>query len=610
MTFNLAANNTSATGRSTIIGSDPLLAFETSNAAGVSRNLTIPPQFFTKKTANVTLVPRLEYKLGRLTLEAKGSLSRAKNTYDALHAGPPFTAQLNQLTNANFRFERGGHDTFDWTITQISGPDATDFANYQTATRRIRDEFRLIRNVRSSGQVDARYDVAKGWFSSIKAGAKLAEDIYDHYQFDPWYAYTGPGNWVPYESAVKADMGTSGVQFRSLSGQPMRPPQPNLEEIGRLFRSHPEWFNRETMPPGDWYNFNVNTRRYFIEKVTSGYLVAHSSPARRLQFQAGLRWEKTETEARVPDQRTRAEVVAAGFPVDGTGRASTIPGLEYQFFTKPRLWRGGEYDDLFPSASAKYMFTKDLVAHFGYHRAISRPPVGVLAGAWSVNEVTKVVQLGNPNLLPEYSNSYSARVSYYLSAVGQISGGVFQNDISNLRITDDFSAAEFGYGDDPVYSEYVFRTVTNGNDTKRFRGMELEYSQHLTFLPGLLGGLNISGSYVRNYASLRRPGLVPHRYTGAVGFKHRRLNLRFSAAWMAETPWTGDVLGFQPAKTTFDVSGGYQLTRRVGFFFSGRNITNEIERINQWVDASRSSWFLWRQRQYGAAWTFGLKGTF
>ena len=36
----------------------------------------------------------------------------------------------------------------------------------------------------------------------------------------------------------------------------------------------------------------------------------------------------------------------------------------------------------------------------------------------------------------------------------------------------------------------------------------------------------------------------------------------------------------------------------------------EIERINQWVDASRASWFLWRQRQYGAAWTFGLKGTF
>ncbi|NUQ72613.1 MAG: hypothetical protein HUU21_03580, partial [Polyangiaceae bacterium] len=54
------------------------------------------------------------------------------------------------------------------------------------------------------------------------------------------------------------------------------------------------------------------------------------------------------------DPRSNAEVRAAGFPANT--RATTIPGIDYQFLSRPRIQRRSEYNNLFPSASFKYDF--------------------------------------------------------------------------------------------------------------------------------------------------------------------------------------------------------------------------------------------------------------
>ena len=76
---------------------------------------------------------------------------------------------------------------------------------------------------------------------------------------------------------------------------------------------------------------------------------------------------------------SNAEVRAAGFPA--TSRATTIPGIDYQFFTKPRIHRTGGYDNLFPSASFKYMLNPSLSFHAGYSSTIRRPQISQVAGA-------------------------------------------------------------------------------------------------------------------------------------------------------------------------------------------------------------------------------------
>ena len=120
---------------------------------------------------------------------------------------------------------------------------------------------------------------------------------------------------------------------------------------------------------------------------------------------AGLRWEETNTEASEADTRTPTEVRAAGFPVSAAGIATTIPGIQYQFLSQPRVKRTGNYDNLFPSASLKYNVARNFDVHFGYSSTIRRPSYVNLAGVWIVNETALTVTSPNPGLKPETSET-------------------------------------------------------------------------------------------------------------------------------------------------------------------------------------------------------------
>ena len=60
---------------------------------------------------------------------------------------------------------------------------------------------------------------------------------------------------------------------------------------------------------------------------------------------------------------------------------------------------------------------------------------------------------------------------------------------------------------DPAdYVGYEVVTQRNITGSRRFRGLELEYRQGLSFLPGPFRGLDVFANYTRNYANVRRGG--------------------------------------------------------------------------------------------------------
>src|SRR5262249_49937550 len=202
----------------------------------------------------------------------------------------------------------------------------------------------------------------------------------------------------------------------------------------------------------------------------------------RLQLQGGLRWEENEIGLREFQARTAAAVRAAGFAVTpANGRASTIPGLTYQFMSLPKVTRTSSYDNFFPSGSAKFNVNENLQAQVGYSSTLSRPAIGNLGGVLVFDETNLTANVPNANLLPEHSKNLSSRVAYYFEPVGNLALTLFQNDISNSVPTQDFPASAFGYGDDPNYSNYRFISVGNRPGVLRVRGATFEYSQALTF---------------------------------------------------------------------------------------------------------------------------------
>ncbi|MGH7944933.1 MAG: TonB-dependent receptor domain-containing protein, partial [Opitutaceae bacterium] len=398
--------------------------------------------------------------------------------------------------------------------------------------------------------------------------------------------------------------------FNSAGVQGM-PPRADRQRILNLFRASPELFVH-TSTPNDFYTAFVSSRRDFRQTVTAGYTQSDVALTRKLTVRAGVRLENTLNEFTEFDSRLRSEIIAAGFPVNAAGRATTVPGLEYQFFSQPRVVRESEYHNWFPSAVLKYKLAPNLEFQLGANKAISRPPIVQLTGVFDINESSQLVTAPNAALLPEYSKNYQTRLACYFggSSPGQLSIALSQNDIRNLRENFDFTAAEFGV-DDPEFAAYTFRSIRNSAEVRRFRNMELVYNQTLGFLPELFRGINLNVAYTRSHASQRRNSLSPHRVTSRLGYAYRRFNGAIGMVWRDDSP--GGFYGrFQGATTQFDLSANWKLTNRYTIHVQGRNITN-VPRVAYESPpgvVEGQSPALRQMMQFGANWVFGVKATF
>lgn len=397
----------------------------------------------------------------------------------------------------------------------------------------------------------------------------------------------------------------------NLAGVQGMPPRADRNRIASLFRSNPELFVN-TAIPDNWYTSNVGTRRNFKQTVTAGFLQADTSLSRRLTMRVGVRIENTLNEFTEFDPRLRREIVAAGFPVNAAGRATTVPGLEYQFLSQPRVVRESEYYNVFPSTVFKFKITPQLEFQIGANKAISRPPVDNLTGNFNVLEDLQRVDAPNAALKPEYSKNYQTRLSYYFGAraPGQLSVSLSQNEIRNLRETFDFTADDFGI-DDPDFSAYTFRSTRNSAEERKFRNMELAYSQTLGFLPVIFAGTNVNIAYTRSYANQRRNNLAPHRLTSRLGYAYRRFNGSMGMVWIDDRP-DGIYGRYRAAITQFDLSMSWTFSQRYAMYLQGRNITG-VPVI--WYESAPGTPegvnpALRNFQEYGANWVLGFKATF
>jgi outer membrane receptor protein involved in Fe transport len=411
------------------------------------------------------------------------------------------------------------------------------------------------------------------------------------------------------------DTGTTNIlTTKNTAGQVATIPRPDSTMIANLFRTNPEYFTNVANADA-YYNAFIGNKRDVVQTVTAGYGMADIRVTPKLAVRTGIRWEKTENDSLDFDPKTPSEVVAAGFPVNTAARPTTIAGYQYQYQTNPLVSHVKSYENFFPMISAKYSFTRDFQFHAGFNKAISRPPVDSLSGAWLINETTHVVTGPNPNLLPEYSKNFSARLGYYFEPAGQLSLTVSQNTIRNLRETRRGTAEEFGVGNDPEYSGYEFQSPFNVSSPRRFRSMEIAYNQTLPFRHEVLRGISIQTAYTRAYASARRGNLLPHRFTSSLGYSYKRFRGRAGVVWRDDTDDGSNATDygrFRRHDAKLDIGGEFRLNKYASLFFQGRNVFNGGQ---TWMEgptanAQGEGAAIRIYENYGANWNFGIKGTF
>ncbi len=412
------------------------------------------------------------------------------------------------------------------------------------------------------------------------------------------------GAWANYQSNFPYDLTTFGSSLTSSSGRNVF--VPSLYAMGQLYQTHPEYF-RQNLPAANYYTAYIGNRRKFEETLDAGYVMG-TTHYKKAQFRAGLRWEQTGTDSTEWNPLSATAVRAAGFPV-ASGRATTIPGMQYQYFSQPRLHRIGQYDNLFPSGSFKYRFSPQLDLQVGFSSTIRRPSYTNIAGVRSINDDTLRVTTPNANLKPETSKNYSARLAYYFEPVGLLAINAFQNDVRDLHVADDLSAAEFGYTENDYLQSYTFVTTSNAPNPTRIRGLEVEYSQSLSFLgPKFLKGLFVRASYTRNYASVITPNMAPHSANTGFRYSYRRLAMNANLVWLDDAPMNSTNSQWRHTRTTLEGGASWRLWKDLGLFMSGRNVTNEPYRVMEKGPQTPARWS--QYLKYGAIYTFGIKGTF
>jgi iron complex outermembrane receptor protein len=634
-TFVAANSNTNVNNGRSTIGGDGLLSISTRRTA----QNTIPAINNGGGTAALenytrTVSPKFEYKLDALIIDGGFNYSRAVNSYVSLERG---ISQAESLSiPVDWTATRPSADSHEWTIRQTSGPNPFDLSNWTGGTRVASADSRWITEVYlASANAKWTFQLFGRFPSVLKFGGKWTEENRKNNNYAPWEVWryvgaggdtftginaatgipnvTANGNWAnlgyiavhPFETGT-----TNALTFTNIDGVTGNLPRADRKRIGELFQSQPQDFVR-VATVDNYYTAFIGNRRNFRQTVNAGYTQLDVSPISRLTLRGGLRLEQTKNRFVQYDPRLRREILAAGFPVTAAGRATTIPGLEYQYFSQPRAVRTSDYANLFPSALIKYRFTPSFEFQGGFNKAISRPPVDSLTGIYNIVEDVQRVDAPNTDLEPEHSNNYQARLAYYFGnrAPGQLTLQVSQNDIRNLRETFDYTASEFGE-EDPDLQNYTFRSTRNSAETRRFRNMELSYNQTLGFLPALFRGTSVNVSYSRTTASQRRNGLAPHRVSGRLGYAYKKFNGSIGGVYTEER--ADGVYGrFREAVAQFDTSLNWKLTRRTTLYVQGRNITGQPLR---WFDtppgvAERRQRILRQYQEYGANWNFGVKGT-
>lgn len=466
-------------------------------------------------------------------------------------------------------------------FTQTGGPDVRNFDNGFTDSLNRKD-FHQQDEIMAL-QFNAKRAFATAWPTSLKGGLRWREQTKRQNRFQPNYVYIGPDGVAGLNPATGRNddnlnrfNGTDGHNYLPLDGRySVVPAWPDLAAIHRELRANPQLF-RENIAT-TIQNSLVNNGS--VREAVLGTYVQGNVDIGRFSLLTGVRREATDATAKGP--------------VTDTRYANTPAEAALRFGGRVKVTR--EYDNYFPSAHARYRVSPNTLVRASWSTGIGRAPYNELIPVTTVNENAGTVSRNNSGLKPQFSKNYDLSLEHYFGrGVGVVSAGVFQKNLRNFI----FPATEViregpGNGFDGLYGGYLLTTRVNGG-WARVRGLELNYQQSLSFLPGWLGGFGVFGNATRlltrgtyDGATIRTTiaGFAPITANGGLSWSRAGTTLRVNYNYSGET-----TRGYNanPASITYneprnpvDVSARFRVTRRFDLFVDANNVFNDKQNTFQ-----------------------------
>ncbi|HBK47352.1 MAG TPA: TonB-dependent receptor [Xanthomonadaceae bacterium] len=486
------------------------------------------------------------------------------------------TIMMDKLNVDGYRYDYRGNK---WAPVLDYGIGPTDPNGWLLSTIRMRQN--QVRNDFDVGQLDFNWNIGPGF--RLKGGV-LAKDY--EFKSQEWRRTaneTSVPSFADGTTTVPAEL-TDLASLKGVNGSPGSWVVPDFNAIASYFDIYSGDGTFALSP------YAASNRRV-EEKDRGGWLMGEFSTELGpvpLSGNFGVRYVKTKQSS--------------------TGVA-TVGGVATPITV------GREYDDTLPSLNLVAELTPDLLLRFGAAKVMSRPGLGSLTPGVtvSVSGGSRNVTGGNPNLDPIRARTYDLAAEWYFQDSAMLSLGLFFKDIESFVQTTrevrpfytsglPASVAE-GFGvsasDDFVFSVPV---NTPGGDLK---GVEANYVQPFTFLPGLWSnfGIQLNYTYVdsqiqyltssgANSLKTDLTGLSKHAWNATLFYEGKTFAGRVSATnrddYLIQVPgteqgFTEDVHG-QTGTTYIDASLRYKVSDQIELSLEGINLTNEPQQT--WVGAS------------------------
>ncbi|RVT43589.1 TonB-dependent receptor [Sphingobium algorifonticola] len=284
------------------------------------------------------------------------------------------------------------------------------------------------------------------------------------------------------------------------------------------------------------------------------------------------------------------------------------------------LSEGQSYTDVFPSVNARFDLSDDLVLRLAGQRGIARPSFGQIRVSASINDTTSpgTIGGGNPLLKPEYTWGLDGSVEYYLPGSGILSLSGFYRWVDNVLYSTQQIAGTDAYNSNGVdRSRYLLVSTFNG-DKGYLYGIELNYQQQLTFLPGALDGFGFQGNITyldgafdtADRKDIGFPGTSDIVANASLYYEKYGLSARISYQWRGD--WletltfgtgaavTGDE--YRKGYENLDVALRYQINPNFTLFADLSNLTDATYSAYQGTEARPTE-----VEQIGRRYLFGVR---
>lgn len=532
---------------------------------------------------------RLDYKAKWLFTTMAGGASefgRLKLDYVAAYSK---NETLDQFPIWQFRCNPGTVN-FDFSDKVYTAAPVTECTANQMQFRQYTYSHQLNTEKIWQGKIDGTWDLGGRGF--IKFGAKYRNSDRDFDQNNPTYvrASASANRWT----LGQYNLGAPGICV-----------YPNSADTNQCFRNSPvfdiaalnaftnQHLGDALMPLDATTTLINNTAADFSlsEKVWGGYVMA-SLKFGAITVTPGLRYERTDLDI-------------LGFQLQNN--ATVIPAS-----------RSGSYGDWLPSLIVRIDPSPKTVFRLAYTKSIGRPEYSLLSPGGSVDTINlpPSMSLGNPDLKPYVAHNFDATGEWYFAKGGLLSVGVFAKVIK-----------------DPIFSKatlltnYTFNGVTYPTfgvsqpfnaDKGDIIGIEAQYQQQLTFLPGFLSGFGISINGTLTDSTLTLPS------GRSSSFPSQSKYLYGAELFYQKGPFEASVAFHNTGKALIavgdpayndqynddlrrlDAKASLQLTKFARLFFEAQNLTDEPTRQYQ---GGNTDWLIQNER-YGRTFYGGVSVKF